>query len=201
MKRPLLTALACAGAAALGGIAWALHDSAAPTTNQQQRQQPLVVDIDYPEPLAVKKTKSGSDDEDCRTGCSLAKHDIPPFTYAQFDKALADYAKAEPDAPSKALETLLFYRIETEGFLEAHGKGPLSDSHLAFLKKELAVKHARVSIRVVDGAGKVRVQLKDVLVPLGVKQHLKPKALDGTQPLEFNGTVMRVGLYHLWSRY
>ncbi len=142
-----------------------------------------------------------TDEDGCKTGCSLAKHDIPPFSFGQFVAARAAYAKEAPDAPSKSLETLLFYRHETLLYLKKNGTAPLSPEHAAFLSRELRRETATVSIRVVGMNGKIRVALQDVVVPLGVKQHLRPEALDGTQPLSFNGTVKRVGLYHLWSRY
>ena len=203
MKPSLLSALACAAVASAIGVGWAVS---APRDASAQLgpilEAPLYLDAEGPAPTGTSKAKpTNGDEEACKTGCTLAKHDIPPFSFGQFVRARAQYAKEKHNDASKSLETLLFYRQETLSYLGKNGVGPLPEKHATFLKRELSRKTATVSIRVVGANGRTRISLADVVVPLGVKQHLKPKALDGTQPLEFNGTVKRVGLYHLWSRY
>ena len=139
--------------------------------------------------------------EECTTSCSLAKHPVPPFTELDFELALADYAKADPEAESEGLETLLFYGPKTQAFLQNFGHGDLSLEHEKVLTRELGRTEARVSLRLVDeGDESIRAIYGPSLVPIGQKQHLATIG-DGVLAMEFNGTVMRTGVNYLWSRY
>jgi len=202
LRRQLLIPLGCVGIAALLGAAWGTHTSASTEASLQIAKAPVIrgatLEIEAPTPLGTKKDYG--DKENCTTGCSLAKHTIAPFTVEQFHAAVAGYAKAGVDEPMPDLEKLLFYGRRTKALIDEHGLGKLPAEHTAFLKRELARQRAVVSIRMVDASGRVRVNLPPVTVPIGIKQHLKPTALQG-QSMEINGTVMRTGLYHLWSRY
>ncbi len=187
--------------AALLGAAWGARGSdtvetaaAPPTPSIDQR---VSLEVEYPDPLAKTKDEK----EKCLAGCSLKKHDIAPFTDEQYHAAIKAYGKAGVDETTPALDKLLFYGRRTIALIDQHGTGTLPEDHVAFLKRELARSRAIVSVRFINADGKVRVNLAPVTVPIGIKQHLKPTALDGTQPMEINGTVMRTGLYHLWSRY
>jgi len=139
--------------------------------------------------------------EDCTTGCSLAKHSVPEFTLGDFYEALKDYAAGSPSDQGDGLDKLLFYGKKTLEFIETEGTDPLSAEHVAFLKRELRRENAVVTIRMVDEHGTTRVQYGPEKVPLGAKQHLAPSEVGNLFAMEFNGTVMRTGLYHLWSRY
>ncbi len=162
------------------------------------------VEVVAPTPPGGEKAKPGpgsqDDPEACRTGCSLAKHAIPEFRRGDFEKAMRAYGNEAAEAPSEALEKLLFYSAETRHFIDKHGTGSLSAEHAAFLTRELRRRYAIVEIRMVEADGRVRVSYGPEQVPLGQKEHLQPKGHD-LQPFEINGTVMRTGLYHLWSRY
>jgi hypothetical protein len=133
-------------------------------------------------------------------GCSLAKHPIPEFSAADFRDALAEYALAPADSPSPALEKLLFYGSRTRELIDRYGEGTLPAAHSELLRRELARTHALVAMRMIDDAGAVVAAYEPEAVPIGVKQHLHTNS-DAVQPFEMNGTVMRVGLSHLWSRY
>lgn len=195
------------GLTTLTGLAWALtatalsadgtHGQASPTLLPEPR-----VEISVPIPpggadKADKKT-DGKPGE-CTSGCSLGKHPIPPYGRGDFARARYAYADEHPEAPSEALETLLFYGENTKKFLADMGTGRLSPAHVAFLERELE-RAAVVEIRMVDDSGRVRVAYGPQRVPFGIKQHLQPVDHD-LQPLEFNGTVMRTGVNYLWSRY
>lgn len=155
------------------------------------------VDIEVPEPAGEPKKKAP--EEGCH-GCSLAKHEIEELTVAKFRDALASYARAPHWQPSEALDTLLFYQDHTARMLEEHGTGPLPAEHVAFLRRELGRDHVLVALRLVDERGEVRAQYGPERVPIGQKEHLHTEGAE-LYDMEFNGTVMRTGLYHLWSRY
>lgn len=157
----------------------------------------VAVDIEVPMSAAEKKK---ADPKACH-GCSIGKHHIPPYTDEMFREAMAAYAKLPHWQESEGLDTLLFYGDETLEKLEEHGTEPLSPEHLAFLRRELSRTHAEVHIRVVDEYGEVRVEYGPERVPLKVKEHLQAKENGNLYAMEFNGTVARTGLYHLWSRY
>lgn len=185
--------MALATIAATAAFGWAFTDDAEPV-------EPAHVEIVAPEPPKSKKT-AGSDGEACKTGCSLAKHAIEPLEEDEFFRVRDEYALLAPGEPTKALETLLFYGERTKLLLDAHGYGEMSQDHVAFLDRQLARDHAHVSVRLIDEADRVRVAIGPTRVRLGKKMHLLPHVLDDVQSLEVNGTVMRTGLYHLWSRY
>lgn len=194
MGKNIAAPLALAAVAATAAIGWAFTDDA------RSDDGPVHVEIVAPEPPKQIVTLSG-DDEECKTGCSLAKHAIDPLEEDEFLRVRDEYATLPPDEPSKALETLLFYNKRTKRLLKAHGYGAMSEDHVAFLDRQLARDHAYVSVRFVDEADRVRVSAGPMRVPIGVKMHLQPHVLDDVQPMEINGTVVRTGLYHLWSRY
>ncbi len=143
--------------------------------------------------------KAKDDKGDCASGCSLKKHPVPHFTTELFTEALAAYAEAPVDQESEALDTLLFYGTRTEELIESYGTGPLSAAHRAFLTRELTRRFAYTEIRMVEPDGNIRASVSQ-RVPIAIKQHLHAEVKD-LQPLEFNGTVMRVGLNTVWSRY
>lgn len=192
------TGLAYTGVAALGFLAWSLFGDR-PADSESSREAPMThVVIDVPKPPG--KPKPTPKPGECTTGCSLAKHSIPPYGRSDFAKARYAYASEPPRNASESLETLLFYGAATRQYLRDMGTGQLSPDHVAFLNKQLSRDHALVSIRMVDDDGVVRVMYGPERVPVGIKQHLKPVEHD-LQPLEFNGTVMRTGVNYLWSRY
>ncbi len=188
------------GVVALGFSGWALFGST-PADSESSHDLPATrVVIEVPTPPGKPEKKREPEPGECTTGCSLAKHTIPPYGRADFARARYTYASELPDAASEALETLLFYGAATRQYLHDMGTGPLSPAHIRFLNKQLERDHAIVSIRMVDDAGLVRVAYGPQRVPIGIKQHLQPVDHD-LQPLEFNGTVMRTGVNYLWSRY
>lgn len=203
--------LLCIGLTTLTGLAWTLTASALYADGQRSQVGPTPlaeprVEISYPTPPggadeSEAKAKLGPDGkpEACTSGCSLGKHQLPPYGRGDFARARYGYADKDPEAPGEALETLLFHGEATRHFLAEMGPGRLSPTHVAFLERELA-RAALVEIRMVDNSGRVRVTYGPQRVPFGIKQHLHPVDHD-LQPLEFNGTVMRTGVNYLWSRY
>ncbi len=139
------------------------------------------------------------DKGDCASGCSLKKHPAPHLTAERFTEVLAAYAEAPVDQESEGLDTLLFYGTRTEELIESYGTGPLSEAHRAFLTRELTRKFAYTEIRMVEPDGSIRASVSQ-RVPIAIKQHLRAE-VKNLQPIEFNGTVMRVGLNTVWSRY
>jgi hypothetical protein len=196
--------VALAGIAATAAFGWAIaarHDGA-PDPGASAVEPPPIVEIVAPQrPLDIPRDDA-EPDEECKTGCSLQTHHIPPFSDEQFVQALADYARQPPDQVSQPLETLLFYGARTRELIDLHGTPGLPEQHAEFLDRQLARDHAQVWVRFVEeGTNRVRVSVGPTRVPIGRKMHLHPDVLTDVQSLEINGTVMRVGLYHLWSRY
>ncbi len=172
--------------------------------NTEDDKLGYTVEIVVPEVLTHKRGQEpggANSKKECTTSCSLAKHAIAEFTPTMFRDALSDYAAGAVGQPSMGLDTLLFYNKRTLELLKEKGAGPLSQAHARFLRRELARDHAIVSIRMVDENGRVRASYGPAQLPLGQKQHLSPADTNGLFPMEFNGTVIRTGLYHLWSRY
>jgi hypothetical protein len=158
--------------------------------------EPFRVEIIAP---PVKKKKR------CASGCSLKKHPVPPFTERDFVATLRRFAGEALPGPgakegSPALEKLLFYGRRTKELIRLIGLKPLDQSHRQFLQKQLRYDHAIVGLRIVDERGRVRALLANKRVPFGIKQHLHPVVRD-VQAMDFNGTVMRTGLGHIWARY
>ncbi len=168
--------------------------AAACSTADAGNTSEVVVDIIVP-----GGDKAKDDKGDCASGCSLKKHPVPHFTAELFTEALAAYAGAPVDQESEPLNTLLFYGVRTEELIESYGTGPLSERHAAFLARELTRRFAYTEIRMVEPDGTIRALVAQ-RVPIAIKQHLHPEVKD-LQPIEFNGTVMRVGLNTVWSRY
>jgi hypothetical protein len=185
--------------AALGTWTWASSHSDDDSSPDLSEGTYTLVTFEDPIPTghAIKKKTS---EEECTTGCSLAKHTIPPFTPYDFEKTLAAYAALPATEVSEELEKLLFYGARTKQLIEEVGIADLPAEHLAYLQKELTRDHAIVSLRMVDEDDVVRVVYGPTSVPIGAKQHLAPVGED-LQAMEFNGTVMRTGVNYLWSRY
>ncbi len=193
MRRSLLVAALMALATACGDSATNEPDSSA------LEMEIRVVFDDLPGSSPIAKTGADSEEE-CTTGCSLAKHHVPELTEHGFELAVQAYGKEAVDAPSESLETLLFYGSRTIKLMADIGTEGLSEDHLTFLRKELSRDKAWVSLRMVDDDEKVRVSYGPTLVPLGTKQHLAAVG-ENLKAMEFNGTVMRTGVNYLWSRY
>ncbi len=194
--------VALAAIAGTAAFAWAIAGRSGEPGEPVASAAPLpVVEIIAPKPPDELPHDDQEPEEECKNGCSLQTHHIPPLTDDQFLAALEAYAKEPPDQDSEALDTLLFYNARTIELIETHGTGKLPPAHAAFLRKELARDDADVWVRFVDEADKVRVAVGPIRVPIGKKKHLHPHLLDDVQSMEINGTVMRTGLYHLWSRY
>ena len=195
-KAGLIAAVLALG---LGTWTWASTQSGDSGSELGAEGDYTLVTFEEPIPTgtAVKKKSA---EEECTTGCSLAKHSIPAFTPYDFEKTLAAYAALPASEESEELEKLLFYGSRTKQLIEEVGVADLPAEHLAFLTRELARDHAIVSLRLVDDDDVVRVSYGPTKVPFGEKQHLAPVGED-LQAMEFNGTVMRTGVNYLWSRY
>ena len=70
-----------------------------------------------------------------------------------------------------------------------------------WLRRELARDHAVIAMRVIDEHGVVRARLHETRVKVGKKRHIHFSEYTRMQPFETSGTVVRVGLGHIWSRF
>jgi hypothetical protein len=135
----------------------------------------------------------------CSSGCAPHNHPTADLTAAKY-RALVERFSGEPmDETSLALESLLYFGRQTRLLAAREGISPLTADRADFLRRELSRTHARIAIRLVDEAGKVRAWAPPTRVPLD-RRHVFEMEVEGVQPLITSGTVKRVGLYHLWNR-
>ena len=140
---------------------------------------------------------------DCNTGCAAPDPNskIPRLEHDEMLALFEQYAAEPFGNDSLALDTLLYHGEQARMTLDLHvPEGTLSAEQEAFLRDELAKTHAEVEMRVVDETGQTRALLARTDVPFGIKQHLELDTVD-LGHLETGGTVKRVGLHHLWSRW
>ena len=181
--------LCLSGMFALPSILYFSFQHPAPGPPPQPVRLPPALPVSYPDLVAA-----------CQTGCSIGNHPITPLRVSEFNDLLARF-QSEPMAEgSEALETLLFHALQVRGLIVRHGTGTLDAERAAFLTRELARTHVRVSVRIVDTEGVVRARWYDGHFPIGQKIHLHADATERLQPLEISGTVHRTGLNHLWTR-
>jgi hypothetical protein len=135
----------------------------------------------------------------CRSGCAISDHPTGDLTAASFRRLLAEYASGQADAQSGALDTLVYFGRQSQQMLAQHGPSGLHESHVVRLKRELARSHARVSMRVIDGAEQTRVWMPPTRVPLDRRHEFRLDTLDVPPPTA-SGTVKRVGRDYLWAR-
>ncbi len=145
-------------------------------------------------------TSAGASEPECKGGCATAQRAHAPLAPEELTAWLQAYAEDPAKAPEVALETLLFHGAQVRAHLKKRGPGPLPADHHRFLMAELAKTHARVEVKLVDRAGKVRATLPAQEVRVGEKAHLVAPATPWLQSFEYSGTVERVGLKHMWGR-
>lgn len=153
------------------------------------------------EPLTLDASEH-TDGFECAGGCETA----PPMVNDDLSQEeflrLRDAVAQEPvGLASLSLETLLFHGEATAAYLDFLGPGPLRADQVDFLRQELRRTHVQVSFRVVDEEGFVHASLSPTEVPLGKKQHVHLHTEGALGDLEAGGTVRRVGLNHVWSRW
>jgi hypothetical protein len=135
----------------------------------------------------------------CASGCGPHNHPTPLLTEAEYRRLLAEFAVGSMDESNPALEALLHYNRQTTALIRQVGTKPLDPQRAALLRRELSRDHALWYFRVVDEAGTVRAEMKDMRVPLD-RRHVFDMEVRNLQPLITSGTVKRVGLHHLWTR-
>lgn len=135
----------------------------------------------------------------CAVGCAAIPDETPNFTQQDFIKHLKKFATQPLDKASIDLETLLFYGKYTKQWLPQTSM--LDAEHALFLQRELQKTHVKIELRVTDERGQVRIELPPTLVEIGTKYHQHVSQTHDMQPLEMSGTIKRVGVHHLWSRF
>jgi hypothetical protein len=137
----------------------------------------------------------------CAGGCAAAhpqKFDIAP---EKIEELLAAMAAQPAGATSPELETLLFHGTTVARYLETYGTDPLGEAQAKFLLSELERTHAMLEVRVVDEDGVVRAYLPETRVPIGSQFHMEmPETTDLPVP-EVSGSLARVGVNYVWSRF
>ena len=136
----------------------------------------------------------------CAAGCAADPAPIPLLGLKTFNDLLDAFADDPMTGESDALETLLFHGERALELLRRGGAGPLDDERAAFLQRELTRTHALVEVRLVDEAGRERARFQPHRVLLGERVHTGFDETFDLQPLDYSGTVRRVGLHHLWTR-
>jgi hypothetical protein len=138
----------------------------------------------------------------CVGGCATAPAPDLELSEPEIAGLLEDLA-LEPEplgSESLAFEALLFHGPAVRRYLAAHGSAGLPAGHRARLERELARRNAVLDLRVIDDRGEERVRFDGLTVPLGEKRHVRAPITRNLQPLEYSGTVVRVGEKHLWAR-
>jgi hypothetical protein len=150
--------------------------------------------------LALASLSSAAFASPCKTGCAIAKHGDGPLADEELAAWLDAYQQSEALAASVALETLLYHGAQVRAFVQTKGAKVLDDAHRAKLNQELQRVYAVVEARLVNDEGEVVSHLKPTEVRLGEKAHLYVPGMKDRPPFEISGTVMRVGVAHLWAR-
>jgi len=134
----------------------------------------------------------------CETAPAMGEQTLTEEDYYQLVQQVA----GEPvGTASLALETLLFHSEATEHYLNEIGAPALTEAQEDFLRNEIGKNHVKVAFRVVDEQGVVSASLAQTTIPLGEKQHVHLETTNDLGALEAGGTVRRVGLHHVWSRW
>jgi hypothetical protein len=136
----------------------------------------------------------------CKTGCAIAKHGDGPLESEELQEWLQAYQESDALAPTVALETLLYHGEQVRRFMASNNSKVLDAAHRSKLNEELSKVYAVVEARLVNDEGEVVSHLQPTEVRLGEKAHLYIPGQNGRPPFEISGTVMRVGVAHLWAR-
>ena len=137
----------------------------------------------------------------CAAGCAALPLPESGLSPLEFDALLEKAASQPLDGENLAFETLLFHGNESLRWLDRRGHGPLGADGEALLRAELSRTHVWVGMRVIDESGVVRASLPAARVPLGERRHIRMKSSERLELPEVSGTVRRVGLHHLWTRW
>ena len=136
----------------------------------------------------------------CKTGCAVAKHGDGPLEKQEMLEWMQAYQDSDVQSASIALETLLYHGRQVREFLEQDKQTPLDQPHRENLEAELSKQTAIVEARLVNDSGLVVAELAPTEVKIGEKAHLYVPGQGDRLPFEISGTVMRVGVKHLWAR-
>lgn len=137
--------------------------------------------------------------EACITGCAAVPDTAGDLQPSEITRCLAAVATQGIGVASIELETLLFHADDVRDYTHRYGFAPLDPALTAFLRDELDLRNALVSLRITDTEGVERIAFEQT-VPIGAKQHLPADEGTDITPPELSFTVQRVGLYHLWTR-
>jgi hypothetical protein len=132
----------------------------------------------------------------CSTSCAMGEPTVQTASQDAIAAWLQTWSKEPVDAPSDALDALLFFADDTAAALPSP---MLTPAHQAFLTRQLARNQATVEMRLIDDTGKIHAILAPQQIALSEKQHLVFQSELGH--LLTAGQVRRVGLNHLWSRW
>ena len=136
----------------------------------------------------------------CKTGCAVAKHGEGPLEPDELVGWIQAYQDSDIDSASIALETLLYHGDQVRDYLSEYTNTPLDGEHRKNLQNQLSKQFAIVEARLVNDRGVVVAHLEPAEVKIGEKVHLNVPGRGERLPFEISGTVMRVGVKHLWAR-
>ena len=141
----------------------------------------------------------GHGENQCASGCAASRHPTGQLTAAAFHRLLTAYQQTAPTGENEALEKLLFYGRQSQLHWQRAKHNAIDPLWRTILDAELNKTHVRISLRILDEAGRVRSRINGIRVPLD-RRHVFEMENEGLQPLVTSGTVKRVGLDHLWTR-
>ena len=138
-------------------------------------------------------------EEVCASGCAASRHPTEELNEEHFNELMVEFSSQPLTEDSPALEQLLYFGPQARKLIEKNGFGPLDSERATFLWEELETARAKISIRVIDETGTIRVWLDPTMVPFD-RRHVFKMETENLQPLVTSGTVKRVGLNHIWVR-
>ncbi len=148
-----------------------------------------------PPATAVEAPQTAAQDTEHCSACSAHPHREAAPSREDVLVQLATFAREPMTADSPALEWLLYHGDHVREFIAG---ADLDPARREFLEGEIARDRADIELRIVTRDGTVRATASGS-TRLGEKVHLMPEHND--LGIDFGGSVLRVGLHHLWSRF
>ncbi len=136
----------------------------------------------------------------CHSGCAASHHPTSALADDEFLRLIGECARGPLDESNFALESLLYYGAQSRERLSRLKTKWLPAEHRTFLDTQLRFTHVAISLRVIDLEGTCRASVGNVRVPLD-RRHVIKLQSDQLESLVASGTVKRVGLNHLWTRW
>ena len=172
----------------------ALALTACATTTGAVSEPAYTVEVPDTVHFTSKPTKN------CQGGCSFERGPDDVLNHEQIDALFDAVAKTPVGSESEALDQLLFHDTEVRNHLVGAGRERLPAEWATWLDGELSRTTVHFALRIIDESGKVRAEVPETAMALGVKLHMQVDDGDRTGPFNANGTIVRVAKDRVWYR-